>query len=87
MRLSNCFRSYVTVRNWLEKGIITKDNIVYMITGKCSLKGEIFKDFVEYFYDKFGNDGKEVVNRLIGSFGCKYNSKSSGYMTTEFEDI
>ena len=87
INLSNCFRSHATVKYLLEKGIIRKDNIVYMYKSKCSLKSDTFKEYVDFCYEKFGNDAKELINRFIGGLGTKYAKSFRGYMTASREDV
>ena len=83
--LDNCFRSYLTVRDWLEKGIITKDNIKFMHKSSSGLDSKALSSFVKFVYKTFEfGTAKDLVNKLIGGFGCKYKSKKEGFMTTKF---
>ena len=86
--LDDCFRSYLTVRHWLEKGIICKDQIKFMYKSSSGLDSKAMSDFVKFVYKKFDfGIAKDLVNKLIGGFGSKYKSKKEGFMTTSLEDV
>ena len=59
-----------------------------MYKSSQGLKPEILSKFVEYIYNTFDfTYAKDIVNKLIGSFGCKYKTKNDGFTSSELDDV
>ena len=53
--------------------MITKENIKYMYKRNSGLDGKTSSDFVKFVYKLSDfSIAKDLVNKLVGEFGCKY---------------
>lgn len=74
------------VKYALEKKAITFKNIKYQLKPKTVIKHDYFKKYVEDCYIKLEN-GKDLINHIIGTFGKKTTNQVNGFISNDFETI
>src|SRR4051812_13905833 len=75
----NDWHSHEMIRFCLAKGIITLQDITYVVKPSLSLKSEYFHKFIDYFTEKAGEEGKLGINGFIGGLGHKIDKKKKIY--------
>lgn len=82
------FYSYVVVRRWLARKLITKKEIIKERRASFSIPVESLRIFKRYVYKHFDEDtAKRLVNLLIGYLGKRYTHEDRGFITTSVEHV
>lgn len=76
--------SLIFVKYCIENDYITHDDIKYVIKFGKYVDHDYFKYFAESIYEKFGSNGKNLVNHFIGDFGRQSYCSQKGVMTNSF---
>ena len=72
----------------MEKGIITRKNMKFVYKSSSGLDTKALSSFVKFVYKTFEySTAKDLVNKLIGGFGCKYKSKKERFMPVSLDDV
>lgn len=76
--------SLVFVKYCIDCGYITNDDIKYVIRFGKYLDHDYFKDFSQSIYEKFGSNGKHIVNHFVGDLGRQTYCAQKGLLTNSF---